>query len=307
MAAKKPVVKKTAPKATAKAKPATKTEKKNTAAKPVKPAAAKSPVVKKAAKPAPPKKAAATKAASQASTAKKVTKVKKVETVKKTVKSEKAAVVKKEVKKVQAAPAQPVKSKAAAPKPVKKETVKEVVKPVPAPVVEKEKKAAPVAKPIVPKQPEPVKPKTVEKPKPTKLRYTREELNEFKKLILEKQSEAINNLQTIRDQMLDPSTGEYINENSPYSLHMAEQGTDAMEKEKNYFYAQREQKFLGYLEEALKRIEAGTYGLCKDCIDDPKMLCPTCPLIPKERLEAVPHSQQCVQLKKMQEKPRMMR
>lgn len=300
MAAKKPVVKKAAPKSTAKIKPVKKADKKTTAVKPVKKAAVKAVPVKKTVKVIAVKKTAVAKAPSKAIKTKHVTKVKKVESVKKTVKQEKVV----EVKKAAVAPVKVVKTKPEEVKAKTKETIKEIPK-----VIEKAKKPEPVKVPEKVKIPEkpkaPEKAKVIEKPKPTKLRYTREELDEFKKIILEKQSEAINNLQTLRDQMLDPSTGEYINENSPYSLHMAEQGTDAMEKEKNYFYAQREQKFLGYLEEALKRIEAGTYGLCKDCADDPKMLCPTCPLIPKERLEAVPHSQQCVQLKKMQEKPRL--
>ena len=102
--------------------------------------------------------------------------------------------------------------------------------------------------------------------------------------------------------MLDPTTGEYINENSPYSLHMAEQGTDAMEREKTFLYAQRENKFLGYLEDALKRIDSGTYGICVECIEEPQHQCPTCPLIPKERLAAVPHSQLCLPMKQKQEK-----
>ena len=125
-----------------------------------------------------------------------------------------------------------------------------------------------------------------------------------KEVIMEKRDEIIEQLQNLKDQMLDPSTGEYINENSPYSLHMAEQGTDAMEREKTFLYAQRENKFLGYLEEALKRIEAGTYGICVECIEEPQHLCETCPLIPKARLEAVPHSQMCLPIKQRQERSR---
>jgi len=132
--------------------------------------------------------------------------------------------------------------------------------------------------------------------------YGKKELEHFKTIILEKRDEIIEQLQNLREQMLDPTTGEYINENSPYSLHMAEQGTDAMEREKTFLYAQRENKFLGYLEDALKRIEAGTYGICIECIDEPQNLCETCPLIPKERLEAVPHSQHCLPIKQRQEK-----
>lgn len=132
--------------------------------------------------------------------------------------------------------------------------------------------------------------------------YSKKDLEHFRKIILERQNEIIEQLQNLKDQMMDPTTGEYINENSPYSLHMAEQGTDAMEREKTFLYAQRENKFLGYLEEALKRIDAGTYGICVACIEKPQHLCETCPLIPKARLEAVPHSQLCLPMKQKQEK-----
>jgi RNA polymerase-binding transcription factor len=132
--------------------------------------------------------------------------------------------------------------------------------------------------------------------------YSQKDLDHFRQIILDKRDEIIDQLQNLKDQMLDPTTGEYINENSPYSLHMAEQGTDAMEREKTFLYAQRENKFLGYLEDALKRIDAGTYGICIECIDEPKHLCDTCPLVPKARLEAVPHSQLCLPIKQLQEK-----
>ena len=139
--------------------------------------------------------------------------------------------------------------------------------------------------------------------KPKKIKgYSKKDLEEFKNVILDKRAEIIEQLQNLKDQMMDTTTGQYVNENSPYSLHMAEQGTDAMEREKTFLYAQRENKFLGYLEDALKRIEAGTYGICVECIDEPQNLCETCPLIPKERLEAVPHSQHCLPIKQRKEK-----
>lgn len=132
--------------------------------------------------------------------------------------------------------------------------------------------------------------------------YGKEDLEAFKKVILDKRTEILEQLQNLKEQMMDPSTGQYVNENSPYSLHMAEQGTDAMEREKIFLWAQRENKFLGYLDDALHRIETGTYGICIECIDEPQNLCPTCPLVPKERLMAVPHTQLCLQVKQKQEK-----
>lgn len=156
-----------------------------------------------------------------------------------------------------------------------------------------------------PKAPEPVKSEVPPK-RPIVLtkKYEKEDLEYFRALILDKRAEIVRQIQNLQEQMKDPTTGEYINENSPYSLHMAEQGTDAMEREKTYLYIQRETKFLTYLDDALERIDAGTYGVCIECIDEPKHLCPTCPLISKQRLEAVPHSKLCVEIKKLQEKTR---
>ncbi|MGB5849931.1 MAG: conjugal transfer protein TraR [Ignavibacteriaceae bacterium] len=127
--------------------------------------------------------------------------------------------------------------------------------------------------------------------------YSKKDLEQFRAIILEKRDEILEDLQSLKEQMLDTSTGEYINENSPYSLHMAEQGTDAMEREKTFLYAQRENKFLGYLDDALKRIDNGIYGICIECIEEPQHLCETCPLVPKARLIAVPHTQHCLPVK----------
>ncbi len=122
---------------------------------------------------------------------------------------------------------------------------------------------------------------------PRKPAYPKKELEYFKKIILEKRREIIEQLESLRERMIDESGEGFVNENSPYSLHMADQGTDAFEKEKNYLWAQRETKFLSYLDAALKRIEEGTYGYCIDCGK----------VIEKGRLEAVPHTQHCVECK----------
>jgi DnaK suppressor protein len=131
--------------------------------------------------------------------------------------------------------------------------------------------------------------------------YGARDLAHFKELILEKRKEILEELTILKESMMDVTTGEYSSENSMYSTHM-EQGTDAMEREKTFLFASREGKFLNYLDDALRRIEKGTYGFCIECIDDPKGYCKTCPLIPKERLEAVPHAQMCVECKNLKQK-----
>lgn len=117
-------------------------------------------------------------------------------------------------------------------------------------------------------------------------RFSAEQLAQFKKLILAKRQEALEELDTLKESMMDVTTGEYVSESSTYSLHM-EQGTDAMEREKTFLFASRSSKFISQLDEALVRIKEGTYGVCRVCHL----------LVPKERLEAVPTAQTCAEYK----------
>ncbi len=116
--------------------------------------------------------------------------------------------------------------------------------------------------------------------------YSSEELQHFKELILAKRKETVEELDTLKESMMDVTTGEYISESSNYSLHM-EQGTDAMEREKTFLFASRGSKFVNQLDDALARIDAKSYGVCKVCGL----------LVPKERLEAVPTAQTCAEYK----------
>jgi DnaK suppressor protein len=142
---------------------------------------------------------------------------------------------------------------------------------------------AKAAKKIIPKKVKKVAaaPKVV-----SKKGYGKRELEHFRKIIMDKRKEILEELESLKSTMMDVTTGQYEIENSTYSLHM-EQGTDAMEREKTFLFASREGKFLNYLDDALQRIERGTYGFCSECGN----------LIDKERLEAVPHAHQCVKCK----------
>ena len=74
-------------------------------------------------------------------------------------------------------------------------------------------------------------------------RFSAEELKEFRAIILEKRKETVEELDTLKESMMDVTTGEYVSESSTYSLHM-EQGTDAMEREKTFLFASRGSKFV---------------------------------------------------------------
>jgi len=145
-----------------------------------------------------------------------------------------------------------------------------------------------------------VLPVKLKKYKPNKkVKFNSTELKQFRKIILLERKAILESAKANMDSLVDKDSGEYKGDNLTYSSHMAEQGTDEMEREKNYLFVQRDEKYLGYLQDALMRIDQGTYGVCADCKDEPKNLCKTCPLIDRERLELVPITQHCIECKNL--------
>ncbi len=116
---------------------------------------------------------------------------------------------------------------------------------------------------------------------------TKKDLKKFKKLLLRKRDEMLKDLGQLKDREMASTLKDASGENSAYSFHMADVGTDNMEREKAFFFATREGKFLNHIEEALQRVESGDYGNCSDC-ENP---------IPLERLVAVPTATRCVPCK----------
>ena len=82
-------------------------------------------------------------------------------------------------------------------------------------------------------------------------------------------------------------------ESSAYSFHMADQGTDAMEREKAFLFASKEGRYLYHLDQALRRIykTPPTYGVCEECGRE----------ISFERLDALPHTRLCIGCKEREE------
>ena len=131
---------------------------------------------------------------------------------------------------------------------------------------------------------------------PTK--YGKSKLNKFRKLI-QKEIENVNiEIDGIKESVIETGkASESYVPDSVYSVHMADAGTDSHEKEKNFQFMERENSYYQNLVGALKRIDNGTFGICKECAEVPRNLCPTCPLIPEERLMAVPIATMCVDCK----------
>ncbi len=115
--------------------------------------------------------------------------------------------------------------------------------------------------------------------------YSDEELEYFRGIILKKREEAERDLNLLMDSLKEST--ENSSDESAYSFHMADAGTDAQEREKTYMLFNRTKKFIKYLDDALERIKNKSYGVCKV----------TGKKISKGRLEAVPHTQISIEAK----------
>ena len=113
------------------------------------------------------------------------------------------------------------------------------------------------------------------------------DLTYFKELLTEKRTQANDNLKDLQRFSRSDDGQESSEDRSAYSLHMADRGTDAIEREKTLLLAQREGSYIDYLNEALQRLENGSFGVCRDC----------CGEIGRARLEAVPIATQCIECK----------
>lgn len=121
---------------------------------------------------------------------------------------------------------------------------------------------------------------------------TKKELEYFKSILQKKRDEIVKNIEYLHSVVLDSTNQEASGDHSAYSFHMADQGTDAMEREKAFLFASRDEKYLKQIESAFERIGNGTFGVCRVCSKD----------IDKKRLEAVPTTTICFECKSKETK-----
>lgn len=123
-----------------------------------------------------------------------------------------------------------------------------------------------------------------------KTRFSDEELEEFRQIILDKLEKARRDLKLLTEAYTN--TEENGTSDTSPTFKVLEEGYQVMSKEENGKLAARQHKFITSLENALVRIENKTYGICRV----------TGQLIPKERLRVVPHATLSIDAKKNQNK-----
>ena len=121
-----------------------------------------------------------------------------------------------------------------------------------------------------------------------KTTYTKDELKEFKEIILSKIENAKDDLEILRAATANDSDNG--TEDTSPTFKQFEEGSSTLSKEENIKLAERQAKFIRSLNNALVRIENKTYGICRI----------TGKLISKERLNLVPHATLSIEAKKAQ-------
>jgi RNA polymerase-binding protein DksA len=116
----------------------------------------------------------------------------------------------------------------------------------------------------------------------------KKQLQYFEKRLLDERKRVLKELGRADEGMQDED-----GDQSAYSFHMADQGTDAMEREKVFLMASKEGRFLWHIDEALRRLYRSpeTFGKCHQCGND----------IAHDRLDALPHARFCIDCKQREE------
>jgi RNA polymerase-binding protein DksA len=124
-----------------------------------------------------------------------------------------------------------------------------------------------------------------------KRRLSIADIEHFKQLLLEKRREIFNSVSQIENEALKKSRLDATGDLSSMPIHMADIGTDNYEQEFVLELMDSERKLLEEIDNALSRIEEGTYGICEA----------TGKPIAKARLEAKPWAKYCVEYARMLE------
>lgn len=125
-----------------------------------------------------------------------------------------------------------------------------------------------------------------------KKKFDKKDLAGFKKIIISKKEEILDDIKHISDDTLKKSQKEASGDISGYTYHMADVATDSYDREFSLGIASNDREVLYELDDALKRIEDGAFGICEEC----KVL------IGKNRLKAVPQARFCIKCQQKREK-----
>lgn len=118
----------------------------------------------------------------------------------------------------------------------------------------------------------------------------KKDLQRFRKLIEDERQRVVQRIGMIEEEIQGMAASQSGNQS--YSNHMADIGSDAIEQEQAFLHASQGSDYLMALEDALRRIDKGTYGICEECEEK----------IPPRRLEAFLAARLCIKCQSRLEK-----
>jgi len=118
---------------------------------------------------------------------------------------------------------------------------------------------------------------------------TKADINDFRQRLLALKRRLGGDLDQLEEETLRPVGGESSGGLSDVPVHPADMGTENFDVELNLDLLENDAQLLVEVEDALARIEQGTFGFCENCHQE----------IPRRRLEALPYTRYCIRCAKL--------
>ena len=120
----------------------------------------------------------------------------------------------------------------------------------------------------------------------------KEDFEKFKIQLIELKRKISCEIRHLTEENISKSQREASGEISSYTYHMADMATDSFDREFSYTLASNERDLIYLIDEALSKIDSGTYGVCERC--NKKIL--------KKRLKTIPYARYCLACQEEEEK-----
>ncbi|MGB2630212.1 MAG: TraR/DksA family transcriptional regulator [Candidatus Omnitrophota bacterium] len=122
--------------------------------------------------------------------------------------------------------------------------------------------------------------------------FNKQDLKKIREELIKQKAKILEELLKIREEALKKSQKDSSGDLSGYTLHMADMATDLYDREFSLELAEGERERLYALDEAIRRIDEGSYGVCDMC---------GC-RISKRRLKVMPQASKCIECQENEEK-----
>jgi RNA polymerase-binding protein DksA len=120
----------------------------------------------------------------------------------------------------------------------------------------------------------------------------KKDLKRFEKKLIGERERLVAFLAKLESSVLKRTQRDSSGDLSAYSIHMADLGTDAIERENDLQVASAEGRLLVEINDAISRIEDGSYGTCEGCGKP----------IDHNRLQVVPQARLCLKCQEQAER-----